>query len=69
MLICTDRMLDSNSLLDIKLIGNRKNARKDLKCWNFEMVVDSEKTNYKDLIQSVVDKYPPGYLEVPHVQY
>ena len=33
------------------------------------MVVDSEKTNYKDFIQSVVDKYPPGYLEVSHVQY
>ena len=33
------------------------------------MVVDSEKTNYKDFIQSVVDKYPPVYLEVPHVQY
>jgi len=62
-------MSDSNYLLDIKLIGNRKNARNDLKCWNFEVVVDSENTNYKDLIQSVVDKYPPGYLEVPHVQY
>ena len=69
MSIYTDRMSDSNYLLDIKLIGNRKNTRKDVKCWNFEMVVDSEKTNYKDLIQLVVDKYPPVYLEVPHVQY
>ena len=33
------------------------------------MVVDSEKTNYNDFIQSVVDKYSSGYLEVPHVQY
>ena len=26
-------------------------------------------TNYKDLVESIVDKYPPGYLEVAHVQY
>ena len=62
-------MSETNFLLDIKLISNYKKIRKDVKCWNFEMVVDSEKTNYKDFIQSVVDKYPPGYLEVSHVQY
>ena len=62
-------MSETNFLLDIKLISNYKKIRKDVKCWNFEMVVDSEKTNYKDFIQSVVDKYSSGYLEVPHVQY
>jgi len=62
-------MSETNFLLDIKLISNCKKIRKGLKCWNFDMVVDSEKSNYMDFIQSVVDKYPPGYLEVPHVQY
>ena len=33
------------------------------------MVVDSDRTNYKDLIESVVEKYPRGYMEVAHVQY
>jgi len=33
------------------------------------MVVDSDLTNYKDLVESVVERYPPGYLEVAHVQY
>jgi len=33
------------------------------------MVVDSDLSNYKDFIESVTDKYPPGYLEVAHVQY
>lgn len=62
-------MSETNFFLKIKLIGNRKNIRKDVKCWNFEMVVDSDKSNYMDFIESVVDKYPPGYLEVAQVQY
>ena len=33
------------------------------------MVVDSDKINYEDLVESVVEKYPPGYLEVAHIQY
>jgi hypothetical protein len=33
------------------------------------MVVDSDKINYEDLIESVVEKYPPGYLKVAHIQY
>ena len=31
--------------------------------------MDSDLTNYKDLVESVVERYPPGYLEVAHVQY
>jgi hypothetical protein len=33
------------------------------------MVVDSDLSNYKDFIDSITKKYPPGYLEVSHVQY
>ena len=63
--------MDSAScyLLKIHLLGNRKKARKDLKCFTFEMVVDSDLSNYKDFIESVTYKYPAGYLEVAHVQY
>lgn len=32
------------------------------------MVLDSDLTNYKDLAESVVEKYLPSYLEVSHVQ-
>jgi len=59
----------TNFLLKIHLLGNRKKARKDVKCFSFEMVVDSDLSNYKDFIDSVTEKYPPGYLEIPHVQY
>jgi hypothetical protein len=59
----------TNFLLKIHLLGNRKKARKDVKCFSFEMVVDSDLSNYKDFIDSVTKKYPPGYLEVSHVQY
>jgi hypothetical protein len=33
------------------------------------MVADSDRTNYKDLVESVVEKYSPGYMEVAHIQY
>ena len=33
------------------------------------MVVNLDKINYEDLIESVVEKYPLGYLEVAHIQY
>ena len=33
------------------------------------MVVDSDRTNFSDFVESVVEKYPPGYMEVAHVQY
>jgi len=69
-LLCFHRMdVATNFLLKIHLLGNRKKARKDVKCFSFEMVVDSDLLNYKDFIDSVTEKYPPGYLEIPHVQY
>jgi hypothetical protein len=63
--------LDPNSVfcLQIKLLGNLKKARKDARCFNFEKVQDSDLTNYMDLVESIVLQYPPGYLEVAHVQY
>jgi hypothetical protein len=40
-----------------------------MKCFSFDMVVDFRQINYEDLVESVVEKYPPGYLEVAHIQY
>ncbi|RLN05247.1 hypothetical protein C2845_PM13G08310 [Panicum miliaceum] len=63
--------MDPNStfLLNIKLLGNRRKARKDMRCFAFEKVVDSDLINYKDFIESVVEQCPPGYLEVAYIQY
>jgi hypothetical protein len=33
------------------------------------MTVDLDLTNYNDLVGSMVNKYPLGYMEVVHVQY
>ena len=33
------------------------------------MVVDSDRTNFEDLVELVVEKYPPGYMESAHIQY
>jgi hypothetical protein len=33
------------------------------------MVVDLDRTNYNDLVKLVIEKYPPGYMEVALVQY
>ena len=61
--------MDPNSsyLLKIKLFGNPKKARKDIRCFCFEKVIDCDLTNYKDLVESIVEQYPPRYLEVAHV--
>ncbi|VAH96665.1 hypothetical protein VPH35_068107 [Triticum aestivum] len=63
--------MDPNSsyLLKIKLFGNPKKARKDIRCFCFEKVIDCDLTNYKDLVESIVEQYPPRYLEAAHVQY
>ena len=60
---------DSSFKLEIKLLGYSKTRRKDVNCFSFEMVVDSDRTNFNDFVESVVQKYPPGYMEVAHVQY
>jgi hypothetical protein len=38
-----------------------------MKYFCFDMVVDLDKINYEDLVESMVEKYP--YLEVAHIQY
>ena len=60
---------DSTYLLEIKLVANIKKVRKDVRCWCFDKTVDSDTTNLKDLVDDITDQYPPGYLEVAHVQY
>ncbi|TVU05567.1 hypothetical protein EJB05_48734, partial [Eragrostis curvula] len=59
---------DAGFLLKMKLVSNRKKARGG-KCFCFKKVVDSDLTNFSDLVESVVEEFPQGYLEVPHVQY
>ena len=59
----------SSYLLKIRIIGNPKKVRKDVTCFLFEKVVDSDTTNFKDFIESIVNQYPPGYQEVVHVHY
>ncbi|XP_037489042.1 uncharacterized protein LOC119367695 [Triticum dicoccoides] len=63
--------MDQNStyVLKISLLGNPKKARKYIKCFCFDKVIDSDLTNYKDLVESIVEQYSPRYLEVAHVQY
>ena len=58
--------MDQNStyVLKINLLGNPKKARKDIKCFCFDKVIDFDLTNYKDLVESIVEQYSPRYLEV-----
>ncbi|RLN13000.1 hypothetical protein C2845_PM09G01870 [Panicum miliaceum] len=49
-------------LLEINLVGNPKKARKGVGCFSFEKVVDSELINFKDLVDSIVEQYPPRYM-------
>uniref|UniRef100_A0ACD5UNB4 Uncharacterized protein n=1 Tax=Avena sativa TaxID=4498 RepID=A0ACD5UNB4_AVESA len=51
------------------MLGNPKTARKEIKTFYFEKVIDSDLTNYKDLVESITVQYPPFYLEVTHVHY
>jgi hypothetical protein len=55
--------------LIIRLLGNPKKTRKDISCFCFQKIIDSDLTNYNDLVASIVEEYAPGYLEVPHLQY
>jgi len=47
---------DSSFKLEIKLLGNNKTLRKDVKCFSFEMVMDSDRTNFNDFVELVVEK-------------
>uniref|UniRef100_A0ACD5VTM9 Uncharacterized protein n=1 Tax=Avena sativa TaxID=4498 RepID=A0ACD5VTM9_AVESA len=59
----------STYLLKICLIPNPKKARKEIKSFCFEKFIDSDLTNYKDLLEEIVEEYPPRYLEVAHFPY
>lgn len=63
--------MDPNSsyLLIIKHIGNKKKARQDLGCYSFTKAVDANTTNFKDLVDSIVDEFPPRYKKLTIVQY
>ncbi|PUZ44968.1 hypothetical protein GQ55_8G182700 [Panicum hallii var. hallii] len=57
----------STYLLEIKLLGNPKKVRKDVRCFCFDKVVDSDTTNLKDLVNEITDMYPPDLKSFPVV--
>jgi hypothetical protein len=63
--------MDSNIsyLLKIRLLGNRKKIRKYISCMLVEKLVDPYFINFKDFVESIVEEFPSGYLEVSHIQY
>nr|TKW32067.1 hypothetical protein SEVIR_2G146100v2 [Setaria viridis] len=44
-------------------------SRKYVGCFVISMVVDSDMFNFKDFIDEIVDKYPPGYKELVTIAY
>ncbi|OEL38948.1 hypothetical protein BAE44_0000033 [Dichanthelium oligosanthes] len=56
-------------LVEIKVICNSKKARKIFRSFCFERAIDSDTINFMDLVESIVDQYPPRYMEVAHVHY
>ena len=63
--------MDPNSsyLLKIKLFGNPKCVRKEISYFSIEKVVVSETRNFKDFVNEIVDKFPPGFNDVVTIQY
>ncbi|CAN6300354.1 unnamed protein product [Urochloa humidicola] len=63
--------MDPNSSYVLKLrhLANPENARKDVTCYYFEKDIHRDKTNFMDFVNSIVNRFPPGYMEVAHVQY
>lgn len=62
-------VFSSQSGSTIKFIANPKKTRNDISCYNIEKIIDYDKTKFKDLVESTMDKYPSGYKEIAHVQY
>ena len=56
-------------LLDIHLKANPRICRKDIPCYRFSKVVDSDLCNFKDFVREIVDQFPHGYQEIVHVFY
>ena len=63
------KISNSTFLLKIKLHGNSRKVRKDVRCFSYEKVVDCDLIYYMDFIRSIVEQYLLGYLEVAHIQY
>nr|CAB3472740.1 unnamed protein product [Digitaria exilis] len=63
--------MDPNSTftLKIRLFGNNKKMREGYTYGYFELVIDSDLSNYKDLVGEIVEKRLSGYLEFAHCQY
>ena len=58
----------SSYLLEIRFVGNPR-CRKEISCFIYEKVVDSDICKFEDLVDEIVDKYPPGYHELVTVAY
>lgn len=58
----------SSYLLEIRLVGNPR-SRKEFSCFIITMVVDSDICNFKDFVDEIIEKYPPGYKERVSVAY
>ncbi|OEL25093.1 hypothetical protein BAE44_0013888, partial [Dichanthelium oligosanthes] len=54
--------------LEIRLVGNSR-SRKEFSYFIISMVVDSDTCNFKDLVDEIVEKYPPRYHECVTVAY
>ncbi|KAJ1288448.1 hypothetical protein BS78_02G089700 [Paspalum vaginatum] len=63
--------MDPNTtyVMDIKMLGNHKRIRKDVGCLLIDKVIDSNLINFKDFVESIVEEFSLGYLEVAHIQY
>ncbi|OEL25562.1 hypothetical protein BAE44_0013419 [Dichanthelium oligosanthes] len=57
----------SSYFLEIKPYGNPKKSRKEFDCFVVDKVLDSDRTNLKDFVDWLEEKYPLGYGEIAHV--
>ena len=55
MVVFWPKSMEENTsfLLKIKLLGNPKKSKKEVRCFSIEKVVDSDLTNIMDLVESI----------------
>ena len=56
---------ESSYNLEIRIISSNTRCR----WFSFNKVVDADMTNFKDLVDEIVEKYPPHFREVVKVYY
>ena len=56
---------ESSYNLEIRIISSNTRCR----WFSFNKVVDADRTNFKDLVDEIVEKYPPRFREVVKVYY